>query len=164
MRRFLVNGLAVVGVLTLFGIATSFVIRNVAGDGTGIVLGADQKPLAAVPVFLDRGGMAIERVVTDSAGRFQFQLEPREWRRAVWLICAPGAIPMIGSRDDGEAGPTSYGYTALTGSTFNWYRANGWRGPIPRACPNGTDSLGRRYPSSAGLPRDAISPVEPQWP
>lgn len=164
VRRLLVNGLAVAGALTLFSAATGFVIRRLAGDGTGIVLGENQKPLPGVPVFLDRGATAIERVVTDSAGRFQFQLEPHELRHAVWLICAPGAIPMIGSRDEGQAGPGTYYFTALKDSTFGWYRAKGWRGPIPRSCPKGTDSVGWRYPTSSRLPREAFSLTEPQWP
>lgn len=164
MKRLVINALAVIGGLTLLGAASGFVIRRVANKTTGIVLGPDDKPLSRVPVFLDRGGWAIERYVTDDAGAFALPIESREVRRAIWLICAPGGIPMVGDRDEGQIGATTYGYTRLADSTWGFYRARGWRGPIPRECPTGTDTVGWRYPSSAGKPKDAFTTTEPEWP
>ena len=163
MRRFAVNALATVGALTIVGLLTGLVARAMAGSEIGVVTGPDRKPLPRVPVFLDRGTSAIERYVTDGRGEFTFPLEARELRRAVWLICVRGAIPMVGRRD-GLAGPTRYLYTPLADSTWGFYRANGWRGPIPRECPRGTDTIGWRYPASAGMPKDAVTATEPVWP
>jgi len=70
---------------------------------------------------------------------------------------------MVGMRRLAQAGPTTYGYTPLQDSTWVSYRANGWRGPIPRECPRGTDSVGWRYPASSGKPKDAITYTEPHW-
>ena len=163
MKRLIINLLAVIGTLAVVGTLTGAALRALAGPDHVIVLGAKGKPLPNAPVFLDRGSMAIERYVTDSAGRLRFELTTGELRRATWLVCAPGAIPMVGTRDDDQAGPTTYSFTALHDSSWGWYRANGWRGPIPRECPRGTDSLGWRYPASSGKPKEAITFTEPTW-
>jgi len=162
MRRVLVTALAVIGALTLVNIAIGLAIRQVAGKSTGIVNGSDRKPLPRVPVFLDRGGSAIERFVTDSAGAFTFPLTRHEFRSAVWLICPPGGIPMVDRRDETQAGPTTYEYTRLPDSTWG-FRAEGWRGPIPRECPKGTDTIGWRYPASAVKSKGVFTATEPEW-
>jgi hypothetical protein len=164
MRRLPITALAVVGTIVLLGLGARLVISWIAGSGFGIVEGSNRKPLAHVPVFLDRGGSAIERYVTDNAGAFTFPLEPREIQHAVWLICAPGTIPMVGSREPDQAGPTTYGVTPMADSTWGSYRASGWRGPIPRECPTGTDTIGWRYPPSAGKGKGAFTTIEPEWP
>jgi hypothetical protein len=164
MRRILINTLAILGAMTVLEAISRFIIRHVADKTTGIVLGPDHKPLAHVPVFLDRGGWAIERYLTDDRGAFAFHLEPREVRRSIWLICAPRGIPAVNSRDDGQIGPTTYGYASLAESTWGFYRATGWRGPIPRECPRATDTVGWQYPPSAGKPKDAFTTTEPEWP
>jgi hypothetical protein len=164
MRRILINTLAVIGALTVLGAVTGFIIRRVANTATGIVLGPDRKPLARVPVFLDRGSLAIERYLTDDRGAFAFHLEPHEIRRSMWLICAPHGIPSVDSRGDGQIGPTTYFYTRWADNTWGFYRATGWRGPIPRECPSGTDTVGWRYPPSAGKLKDAFTTTEPEWP
>jgi hypothetical protein len=163
MKRILVNALAVIGAFTVVGMLLRVIITAAAGRDHVVVTGPDDKPLAHVPVFLDRGSMAIERFETDSSGRLRFDLSGRELEHAAWLICAPGAIPMVGMREDAQAGPTTYGYTRLSDSTYGWYRARGWRGPIPRECPQGTDSLGWRYPAWSGKAKDAITYTEPVW-
>ncbi len=163
MKRLLVTGLALIGALTVIGLLTGAVVRQLAGGNHVVVTGANNRPLPNVPIFLDRGSMAIERYVSDSTGALKFPLSRQEFQRAVWLICAPGAIPMVGTREGSQAGPTTYGHTPLADSTWGWYRANGWRGPIPRECPHGTDSLGWRYPASSGRSKDAITYSEPVW-
>lgn len=164
MRRVLFNVLAGIGALTVAGAATGFAVRSIADSGaSGVVLGLNDQPLAAVPVYLDRGSVAIERFVTDADGRFYLPLEAREHNRATWLICAPGGIPMVGTHRARSVGPTTYLYTALADSTWGFYRANGWRGPVPRACPAGTDSMGWRYPASAGRHPSAFTTQEPDW-
>ena len=162
--RFITNALAVIGALVVSSAGFSVVMRQVLGKSTGIVRGPDDKPLARVPVFLDRGSSAIARYVTDSAGEFTLPLEHHELSRATWLICAPNGIPMVGSRDENQIGPTTYGYAKLNDSTWDAYRAFGWRGPIPRECPRGTDAMGWRYPPSAGKGKYAITMTEPEWP
>lgn len=163
MRRFLVTGLALIGALTVMGWLTGAMVQQLAGRHHVVVNGADHRPLPNVPTFLDRGSTAIERYVSDSTGALEFPLSTQELRRAVWLICAPGAMPMVGTRGESQAGPTTYEYTPLADSTWGWYRANGWRGPIPRECPRGTDSLGWRYPPSSGKSKYAITYSEPVW-
>ncbi len=88
-----------------------------AGRAHVVVHDREDQPFVNVPVFLDRGTMAIERYTTDSAGTVQFPLQGHEVQRAVWLICAHGAIPMVGMRRLLQAGPTTYGYTPLQDST-----------------------------------------------
>ena len=164
MKRLLVRMLALIGAITIVGLLSGAVVRRLVGNGHVVVTGPENQPLPNVPIFLDRGSTAIERYVSDSAGALEFPLSTVELQRAVWLICAPGAIPMVGSRDPSQAGPTTYGYTRLVDATWGWYRTNGWRGPIPRECPHGTDSLGWRYPASSGKSRESISFSEPIWP
>ena len=59
--RFITNILAVIGALVVSSAGFGIVMRQVLPKSTGIVRGPDKKPLAGVPVFLDRGGQAIER-------------------------------------------------------------------------------------------------------
>lgn len=165
MQRFVVNALALFGGFVLVGTLVGAVIGRLDDGAAGVVLGPGDSRLQGVPVFLDRGrGNAIERVTTDANGRFRLPLERHELRRAVWLICTPGGIPMVGSREENQLGSTTYGYTALGDSTWGFYRASGWRGPIPRECPVGTDSMGWRYPRSAGMHPSAFTAQEPDWP
>jgi hypothetical protein len=132
----LTYALVLVGALALLvvsaGYATKLAFR---GSPTGVVHGPNDEPLAGVPVFLDRGEGAIERYTTDSAGAFALPLERDQWRAAVWLICAPGGTPMVGRGDERSMGPINYGSNALPGATFGFYRASGWRRPIPPECP-----------------------------
>ncbi|MCR4341235.1 MAG: hypothetical protein NUW01_15265 [Gemmatimonadaceae bacterium] len=168
LKAFTFRALAVIGALTLLlwggGAAARYLTRS---GPMGVVRGEGEVPVAGLPVFLDRGGSAIERYVTDSAGRFFLPLEEREFRRAVWLICAPGQIPMVGSRSPGLIGPSTYGLTPYPegpeGKGWSFYRGFGWRGPIPRECPPGRDSMGWRYPASAGKDPNAFTLVEPEW-
>src|SRR5258706_6523899 len=96
MRRSLINLLAIVGSLALVGSLAGFVLHHYAGaSASGIVLGPDNKPAVGAPVFLDRGTGAIERYLTDSQGRFSLPVEGRDLRRAKWLICVPGGVPMV---------------------------------------------------------------------
>ena len=164
MKRMIVNGLALIGALTLVGLLSGALIRGLVGHDHVVVMGPDDRPMPNVPVFLDRGSAAIERYVSDSSGALRFPMSADELQQAVWLICAPGGIPMVGRRDPSQAGPTSYGYTRLPDTSWGWYRASGWRGPIPRECPRGTDSIGWRYPASSGKSKDAITFTEPVWP
>lgn len=165
LKDFAFRALAVIGALTLLLWGGGAVAKYVTRSGPmGVVLGEGERAVARVPVFLDRGESAIERYVTDSAGRFFLPLEERELRRAVWLICAPGQIPMVGSRSPGQIGPTTYGLTPYPeGDGWSFYRGFGWRGPIPRECPPGRDSMGWRYPASAGKDPNAFTLIEPEW-
>lgn len=157
--------LAVVGVVSLVGMLPGIVVSWSYQGATGIVKGAADTPLAGVPVFLDRGWSVIERFVTDSAGRFTLPLTRAELGRAVWLICAPGGVPMLGSREWGQIGPTTYEYTALPADGAWLARPAGWAGPIPRECPPTDRPAYRwRYPLEAGMHPERTSVVEPEWP
>lgn len=164
LKAFVVRVLAVIGALTLLVWGGTATARYLARSGpTGVVHGDGNVPLAGVPVFLDRGSSAIERYVTDSAGRFFLPLERRELRRAVWLICMPGRLPMVDRGDDGKIGHTTYSAQAFTDSAWPFYRSSGWRGPIPRECPKSAGEMGWRYPASAGKDPNAFTLVEPEW-
>ena len=162
MRR-IVNLLAVVGALSLLGIIGGLMPRWAHDGATGIVLGPTRGPAGQIPVFLDRGNGFIERFVTDSQGRFTLPLSFEEQVRAVWLICAPGGIPVVGRRRRHQIGPTTHGYTPLpVGADWN-VRARGWGGPIPGECA-GVDSVYRwRYPTESGKPPYAATREEPDW-
>ena len=167
MRRFLIGVLAVVGGLTILGSVVGFVLHRYVGDGstTGLVLGPDGNAAVGAPVFLDRGTSAIERFVTDSQGRFSLPLEEREIRRAKWLICVPGGIPMVRHADgDGfQIGPSTHGFTPHTAGSPVFIRSYGWLGPVPRECPRPTDSAGWRFPPGTGHRPDAFTITEPDW-
>lgn len=164
LKAFTLRALAVIGALTLLLWGGGATVKYLTRSGPmGVVRGEGEVPVVGVPVFLDRGSSTVERYVTDSAGRFFLPLEERELRRAVWLICAPGKIPMVGSRSPGQIGPTTYGLTAFPEKEWWFYRGSGWRGPIPRECPTGRDSMGWRYPASAGKDPNAFTLVEPEW-
>ena len=163
IRLFIVGALAVVGALGLIGSLVRFTMVKLDALPANVVIGPDGKPMAGVPVFLDRGGDGIERYVTDSAGAFSFALSDAENHYAVWLICARGGMPMVIRRNEDSRESYVYHYTKTSDSTFNSYKAFGWRGPIPRECPKATDSMGWRYPASAGKPKDAITFTEPDW-
>lgn len=163
MRRYVINALAILGGWVVFTLLEKLVLQRTLGSALAIVQDSTNTPLAGVPVFLDRGNGAIERYLTDSTGVVPFSLEPAEYQRALWLICARGTIPMVGSRGPDLIGPAWYGVGAMRDSTFGFYRAKGWRGPIPRECPRGTDSVGWRYPPSAGKGPYAFTTTEPEW-
>lgn len=134
----------------------------------GQVRGADERPLARISVFLDRGDNLVERYETDSLGAFRFSLWVNAPHRAVWLICPPSANPIIGMPEHDEFSRrerTIHHYQASTGrdSTYRFYRQRGWSGPIPRECPQSQDLQGWRYPASAGMHWGAYSTVEPDW-
>lgn len=163
VRSLVHQAVTLVGALALLAILAGFTLRRLIADQpTGVVLGPSGAPLAGAPVFLSRGYGMIERVTTDSAGRFTFRLEPHEIGRSMWLICAPGGIPAIDVPSGKGFGPVTYGYTE---QKFDWnvYRQRGWYGPIPRECPQGADAIGWRYPPSAGLSPYAVSRDEPRW-
>ena len=168
MRRLVVNALAFIGGLTVLASLAGFTLRHFVTDGgaTGIVLGADAKPVAGVPIFLNRGNAAIERYVTDARGRFALPLRnDYERRRATWLICAPGAIPMVGliDGDSFQIGPTTYTPGKLSGINGAHIRTSGWLGPIPRECPPALDSVGWRILSNLDQNSYRVSTVEPDW-
>lgn len=130
----MVRTLAGIGGMTLLGQLLFLVMHPFFDSAIGTVEGPGGGPAVGAPVFLDRGHGTIERYVTDSAGRFTFALETHEIRWAQWLLCVPGGIPMVGSRDFQQLGPTHYGYTAQEPGRPAEVRAFGWRGPIPREC------------------------------
>lgn len=164
VRRVVVNVLAVVGALSIVAGAIKFTAHRYLDRGaTGIVMGPGDTPAAGVPVFLDRGHMAIERYVTDAEGHFRLPLETREFPRAAWLICVPDGMPFVGHRDDSQIGPTTYMFTKLPSGPGAMVRAFGWRGPMPRECPSASDSMGWRYPASAGKDSSAFTTTEPDW-
>jgi hypothetical protein len=167
MKRLLTVILAVVGALTILGSVVGFVMHRYVGDGStnGVVLGPDGKPAMGAPIFLDRGTSAIERFVTDSQGRFSLPLDKSEIRRAKWLICVPGGIPMVAyaDRDGFQIGPTTYSFTRQTSASPVFIRSYGWLGPVPRECPRPTDSAGWRFPPGTGHRPDAFSITEPDW-
>ena len=135
MRRFVINSLAVVGALTVLGGLAGFVARTVQRDVFGTVVNANGQPLSDVAVFVDRGHATIEHFVTDAHGQIRLPLPDRDLLSAVWLICVPGAVPIIDRQDPHERRSVTYSFSRLSGSTYDVYRAEGWRGPIPRECP-----------------------------
>lgn len=168
MRRNLINLLAVVGAVSLLGSLAGFVLHHYADAGaSGIVLGPDSKPAVGAPVFLDRGTGAIERYLTDSRGRFSLPVEGRELRRAKWLICVPGGMPMVGYADGDEdgvhLGSTTYAFTEQPAGRPAFIRGFGWSAPVPRECPLALDSVVWRYPPQAGKGPRAASRTEPDW-
>jgi hypothetical protein len=159
MRRIIVNGLAVIGAFATLSVLAA---KLTGPTVTGVVEGPDHRRATNIPVFLDRRTGVIERFLTDSNGRFRLPLERAELSQAVWLICVPGGIPMVGSRSQGQLGPTTYGTTALPVGQRAPVRGFGWTGPIPREC--AADSVTFwRFPPEANKPPMAVSVTEPDW-
>ena len=162
MKRIVVNCLAFIGALALYNVGVGQLIRWSYDGATGVVMGPDDRPAANVPVFLDARNGYIERFLTDSAGRFTLPVEYENVERAVWMICVPGGIPMVGRRSRNLIGPTTYGYTALPPGELWSARNRGWSGPIPRGC--AADSTYRwRLPPGVGNHPYASTRVEPDW-
>lgn len=163
MPRLLVNCLAVIGAFTVLSEVTLFAVSHLTDQAaTGVVQGPGDRIAANVPVFLDRRTGVIERFLTDSEGRFRLPIERRELSRTVWLICVPGGIPMVGHRDEGQLGPTTYGFTALDAGQRALVRGFGWTGPIPRECAAESATFWR-YPPEARKGPSAASETEPDW-
>ena len=162
-----VLSLAAVACLILTGAAWS-ARRDGPFAIQGQVRGSDERPLANLSVFLDRGDNVIERYETDSAGAFRLPLWARTPHRATWLICPASANPIVGIPEYDEfsrADPTLHTYDATAGrdSVYRFYRQQGWSGPIPRECPPSRDVQGWRYPASAGQDPGAYTTSEPDW-
>ncbi|HEY0996809.1 MAG TPA: hypothetical protein VGD77_12515 [Gemmatimonadaceae bacterium] len=124
------------------------------------------RPLPGLSVFLDRGSNTIERYVTDSLGGFHFLLNPREYYRATWLICPPGSIPSIGYARNGDPPVVTnytYVFSPARDTVEHFYKARGWKGPIPRECPPAADEMLWRFPASAKKGSGAASSTEPDW-
>lgn len=148
--------------------AAWFVRRDGSFAIQGHVRSTDERPLANISVFLDRGANVIERYETDSAGTFRLPLWGHAPHRATWLICPAGANPIVGMPEYDEfsrAGRMLHTYHATAGrdSVYGFYRQRGWSGPIPRECPPGRDLQGWRYPASAGRDWGAYTTSEPDW-
>jgi hypothetical protein len=161
--RSVINALAVIGAISLLGVIGSLIPRSSYEGATGVVMGPEEKPAASIPVFLDRGDGIIERLLTDSLGRFTLPIDYARLERAAWLICVPGGIPYVGHRRRDLIGPTTYGYTPLPDTTEMNLRSFGWRGPIPRECPPSDSSYRWRYPPEAGKNPAAATRTEPDW-
>lgn len=156
--------LASVGAATLVVLLSNVAVAWTYEGATGVVEGPDGTPLTGVPVFLDRRRSQIERFVTDSTGRFALPLRREELGAAVWLICAPGGVPMLGTRGLGQIGPTHYGYTPMPPDGGWVARPRGWAGPMPRECPQTADPAYRWHRSWPGAqPWEEVSREEPDW-
>jgi hypothetical protein len=164
MRRVVINGFAILGALVVVGIVFNFVVQRLGGrDVTVAVRGLDASQRMGIPVFLDRGKGDIQRFVTNAEGRVRLPLERREMPRAAWLICAPGAVPMVGHHDPQLIGPTTYEMTRQPPAGPFWnVRRSGWGGPIPRECVADSTWVWR-YPASSGRSPDEASRTEPDW-
>jgi hypothetical protein len=163
MRRALINVLAVIGGLAVLASTFDFVVRRTGYDDvTGVVRGPGANHVAGIPVFLDRGQGDIQRFVTDAEGRFHLPVERREIRRAMWLICVPGGVPMVGHREDNQIGPTTYEFTRQPAGQLGHVRPYGWAGPIPRECAADSTWIWR-YPQGSGRSPGEASYTEPDW-
>ena len=163
MPRVLTRLLAAIGGLWIISNVTGALLAR-GGDqaARGTVQRRDGTPVTNVPVFLDRGAV-IERYVTDSAGRFRLPLATHERADAVWLICAPRAIPMVGHMREKQFGSPTYQLTEVDSSHRIPVRGFGWRGPIPRECTLADSTRYWRGPvDSTNAPVPVVSP-EPDW-
>ena len=161
------NTLAGIGAVSLLTVAGGWTMHRFAPVMVvGRAVTFDKRPLAGAAVFLDRGSSMIERYSTDSAGEFRLPLFPREPHRATWLICAPGMQERIGkpALDHLTAMPFYiFEMAPAQANAHGTYRQQGWKGPIPRECPQAVDPMGWRYPASSGKDDGAYSITEPDW-
>lgn len=172
MRRTVVGSLALVGAAMILGSLTAWLpIRSHEFVAEGTVLGLDGRPVPRLSVFLDPGDNVVMRFETDSAGVFRLPLRSQEPHRATWLICVPGAIPFVGKpmRAELSSGGLTlrrgqYSSSRLRRSGWEFYRATGWTGPIPRQCPRAVNEfVGWRYPKSSGKQYYDGTRTEPDW-
>ena len=167
LRRYLVNALAVVGAVTLTLSAVGWVRHRpsvIMLRGRAVTV--EGRPVVAAAVFLDRGSNTIERYLTDSTGAFRLPLFPRDPHRATWLICAPGMQERVGHPELDQVNNLpdyTYEVAPLQAGGRGAYRAYGWKGPIPRECPQAVDSIVWRLPASSGQGYGSGSYVEPDW-
>jgi hypothetical protein len=163
----IVNTLAIIGAVSVLTAAGRWTLQRLSPViVVGRAVTPDQRPIAGAAVFLDRGSSTIERYSVDAAGEFRLPLFPREPHRATWLICAPGMQERIGKPElDHLVTMPLYIYEMVPAqaNAHGYYRQLGWKGPIPRECPQAVDSMGWRYPASAGKDPGAYSVTEPDW-
>ena len=82
-------------------------------------------------------------------------------------MCTPG-FQALGGRDDAvdgvSIGAWEYGLPRDTGGVSEFVRWQGWRGPMPRECPQRVDSINWYLsPRKAGVDGRRVSHTEPDW-
>jgi hypothetical protein len=121
------------------------------------------RPPSAYP-FLDRG-FVIERYLSDIAGHFRLPLARHERSHAVWLICAPASLPMVGLDRGAIRSHVTYGLNrrdVRPGDRVD-VRSFGWSAPIPRECTIADTTTRWRGPVDSANASVPMTPFEPAW-
>jgi hypothetical protein len=164
-RRNIINILAVVGALSLLGTGVRIVQALARDSHFPISLRDDAgAPIRRAAIFIDRGDEAVERFAVDSTGTASILLTERERRHTVWLICAPGFQTVVGRMVyDGSSG-VDYTLSRDSVGATPFIRTKGWRGPMPRECPQAVDSVGWYVrPMKPGETGREYILTEPNW-
>ena len=137
-RQLLTIGLVMTGLTTLgiMGVRTASGIPSDQG-AAGHVVYPDTIPVVGAYVFLDRGGSGpLERLTTDSTGRFRAKLKPSEYPKAIFLVCVPGMIPWAERPQEGAVIPQWFRMMPVAphSDVESGLRLNGWRLDIPAVC------------------------------
>lgn len=134
-HRLFVSGMMIVGLSSLVAVGIQAATISLDKEGvTGVVFGPGNRPAVGAPVFVDRDFGAVERLTTDTAGRFHALLDPRGSRPPILLICVPGGIPQLSRPIDKTLNAYSIRALPRRGRGQSHLRREGWRAPIPREC------------------------------
>lgn len=165
MRRNLVNFLAIIGAWSLLTTGVRFVQARTRDWHFPISLRDEAgAPIRRGAIFIDQGDVALERFTVDSTGTANMLLTERERRHVVWLICAPGFQTVVGRIEFDDAPGVVYTLPRDSVGAPPFIRAAGWRGPMPRECPQAVDSVGWYFrPMKPGETGRAYTHTEPDW-
>ena len=141
MRQSVLILLACVGTLwcVISGVRTG---RDFIRDPRVRIILHDERgaPVRAAAIFVDRSDGVIERIVADSSGVTRLPFGAAERRSTRWLVCGAGYTPTVGwiTNDDYEE---DHLMERADEAKPIFIRRRGWLGPIPRECPQVSDSV-----------------------
>lgn len=165
MRRNLVHFLAIVGTWSLLTTGVRIFQARTHDWHFPISLRDEAgAPIRRGAVFIDRGEVAIERFAVDSTGTASILLTERERRHTTWLICAPGFQTVAGRMPFDDAPGMEHFLPRDSVGATPFIRQAGWRGPMPRECPQAVDSVGWYVrPMKPGETGREYTHTEPDW-
>ncbi len=165
MRRNFVNFLAVIGAFSLLSIGVRIVQARTRDWHFPISLRDEARaPIRRAAIFIDRGDVAVERFSVDSTGTASILLTERERPHTSWLICAPGFQAVAGRMPFNDAPGMEYTLPRDSVGATPFIRQAGWRGPMPRECPQVVDSVGWYFrPMKPGETGREYTHTEPDW-
>lgn len=165
MRKNLLSFLAIVGAWSLLTSGIR-IVQALTRDWHFAISLRDEAgaPIRRGAVFIDRGDVAVERFAVASTGTASVLLTERDRRHTSWLICTPGFQSVAGRMTSDDSPGAVYILPRDSVGATPFIRGAGWRGPMPRECPQAVDSVGWYFrPMKPGETGREYTHTEPDW-